>query len=154
MQPQKIRILVLCTGNSARSQMGEGLFRHEGGGAYEVESAGTNPSHVRPEAIAVMKEIGIDISGHRSKSVSEFDGRRFDYVVTVCDRARDVCPVFPAGTARVHWSFPDPAAVEGSQEERLAAFRSVRDRIREKVRSFLQGVSVSSPDSSQAAKRA
>ena len=130
------RILVLCTGNSARSQMGEGLFRHEGGGAYEVESAGTKPSLVRPEAIAAMQEIGIDISGHRSKSVDEFTGQQFDYVVTVCDNARDVCPVFPAGTERIHWSFEDPAAVEGSEEVRLSAFRRIRDQIQERVKVF------------------
>lgn len=130
------RILVLCTGNSARSQMGDGLFRHEGGGTYEVESAGTKPSLVRPEAIAAMQEIGIDISGHRSKSVDEFTGQQFDYVVTVCDNARDVCPVFPAGTERVHWSFEDPAAVEGSEEVRLSAFRRIRDQIQERVKVF------------------
>jgi arsenate reductase len=106
------RILVLCTGNSARSQMGEGLFRTEGGGDFEVFSAGTKPSSVRPEAIAVMKEIGIDISGHRSKSVDEFSGQAFDYVVTVCDSARDSCPVFAAGSQRIRWSFQEPAAVE------------------------------------------
>jgi arsenate reductase len=98
----KKRLLVLCTGNSARSQMGEGLFRTEGGGEFDVFSAGTKPSSVRPEATAVMKEIGIDISGHRSKSVDEFIGQPFDYVVTVCDNARDTCPVFPAGTERIH----------------------------------------------------
>lgn len=123
------KILVLCTGNSARSQMGEGLFRNEGGGGFEVFSAGTKPSSVRPEAIAVMKEIGIDISGHRSKSVDEFSGQAFDYVVTVCDNARDACPVFPAGSQRIHWSFEDPAAVEGSEAERLSAFRRTRDQI-------------------------
>lgn len=132
------RILVLCTGNSARSQMGEGLFRHDGRGAYEVESAGTKPGHVRPEAIAVMKELGIDISGHRSKSVNEFEGQSFDYVVTVCDNARDNCPVFPAGTERIHWSFEDPAAVQGTEEERLAAFRRIRDQIQERVIQFFQ----------------
>jgi arsenate reductase len=132
------RILVLCTGNSARSQMGEGLFRHEGRGAYEVASAGTKPSHVRPEAIAVMKELGIDISGHRSKPVNEFEGQSFDYVVTVCDNARDNCPVFPSGTERIHWSFEDPAAVQGSKAERLAAFRRIRDQIHEQVRSFFE----------------
>jgi arsenate reductase len=116
--------------------MGEGLFRHEGGAGYRVESAGTKPSHVRPEAIAVMKEIGIDISGQRSKSVDEFAGQSFDYVVTVCDNARDACPVFPAGTERIHWSFEDPAAVEGSYEERLAAFRRIRDEIRDRVKAF------------------
>ena len=132
------RILVLCTGNSARSQMGEGLFRHEGGGAYEVASAGTNPSQVRSEAVAVMKELGIDISGQRSKSLGEFDGQSFDYVVTVCDNARDTCPVFPAGTERIHWSLEDPAAVQGSEQERLAAFRRIRERLHERVKTFLR----------------
>ena len=132
------RILVLCTGNSARSQMGEGLFRHEGCGPYEVASAGTNPSRVRPEAVAVMKELGIDISGQRSKSVKEFGGQSFDYVVTVCDNARDNCPVFPADTERIHWSFEDPAAVQGSEQERLVAFRRIRDQIHERVRTFFR----------------
>jgi arsenate reductase len=118
--------------------MGEGLFRHEGRGAYEVASAGTKPSHVRPEAIAVMKELGIDISGHRSKSVNEFEGQSFDYVVTVCDNARHDCPVFPAGTDRIHWSFEDPAAVQGSEPERLAAFRRIRDQIHERVKAFFR----------------
>ena len=130
------RILVLCTGNSARSQMGEGLFRDAGGGEYEVASAGTHPGRVRPEAIAVMREIGIDISGHRSKSVDEFSGQRFDYIVTVCDNARDQCPVFPGRAERVHWSLEDPAAVRGSEPERLAAFRRIRDELRERVRVF------------------
>ena len=132
------RVLVLCTGNSARSQMGEGLFRREGGESYEVFSAGTRPSHVRPEAIAVMREIGIDISGHRSKSVDEFAGQSFDYVVTVCDNARDNCPVFPGAGERIHWSFEDPAAVQGSEGERLAAFRRIRDQIHEHVKKFLR----------------
>ena len=131
-----LRLLVLCTGNSARSQMGEGLFRHEGGGAIEVASAGTKPSQVRPEAVAVMQEIGIDISGQRSKSVDELAGQSFDYVVTVCDNARDLCPVFPAGTERIHWSFEDPAALEGTEEERLAEFRRIREQIHENVKSF------------------
>jgi arsenate reductase len=130
------RILVLCTGNSARSQMGEGLFRHEGGGSWDLESAGTKPSRVRPEAIAAMKEIGIDISGHRSKSVDEFAGQGFDYVVTVCDNARDICPVFPAGTERIHWSFEDPAAAQGDEGVRLAEFRRIRNQIHERVKSF------------------
>ena len=134
----KKRVLVLCTGNSARSQMGEGLFRAEGGAGVDVFSAGTQPGSVRPEAITVMKEIGIDISGHRSKSVDEFAGQSFDYVVTVCDNARDNCPVFPAGTERIHWSFEDPAAVEGGEEERLSAFRRIRDQIRERVKTFLR----------------
>src|SRR6185369_17600255 len=104
----KQRVLVVCTGNSARSQMGEGLFRERGGDTYEVFSAGSKPSRVRPEAIAVMREIGIDISGHRSKSVDEFAGQSFDYVVTVCDNARDNCPLFPGGAKRIHWSLDDP----------------------------------------------
>jgi arsenate reductase len=132
----KKRVLVLCTGNSARSQMAEGLFRVEGGGEFEVFSAGTKPSSVRPEAIAAMKEIGIDISGHRSKSVDEFLGQPFDYVVTVCDNARDTCPVFPAGTERIHWSFEDPAAVEGNEAKRLDAFRRTRELIHERVKTF------------------
>ncbi len=132
------RILVLCTGNSARSQMGEGLFRAEGGAGVEVFSAGVKPSSVRPEAIAVMKEIGIDISGHRSKSVDEFAGLSFDYVVTVCDNARDACPVFPGGTVRIHWSLEDPAAVEGSEPERLEAFRRIRDEIQGRMKAFFE----------------
>jgi arsenate reductase len=132
----KKRVLVLCTGNSARSQMGEGLFRAEGREEFEVFSAGTKPSSVRPEAITVMKEIGIDISGHRSKSVGEFVGQPFDYVVTVCDNARDTCPVFPAGTERIHLSCEDPAGVEGTEARRLEAFRRTRDLIRERVRAF------------------
>lgn len=132
------KILVLCTGNSARSQMGEGLFRSEGSGDFEVFSAGTKPSFVRPEAIAAMKEIGIDIAGQRSKSVDEFSGQSIDYVVTVCDNARDNCPVFPAGTERIHWSFEDPAAVHGSEQERLAAFRRIRDQIHERVKVFFR----------------
>lgn len=131
-----LRLLVLCTGNSARSQMAEGLFRHEGGGALEVVSAGTKPSHVRPEAIAAMNEIGIDISGQRSKSVDEFAGQKFDLIVTVCDNARDACPVFPGVAERVHWSFEDPAAAQGTEEVRLAKFREVRDQIHARVKSL------------------
>lgn len=118
--------------------MAEGLFRHEGRGAYEVESAGVKPTHVRPEAVAAMKEIGIDISGHRSKAVDHFIGRQFDYVVTVCDNARDNCPLFPAGGERIHWSFEDPAAAQGNDEERLAVFRRIRDEIHQKVKEFVR----------------
>ena len=124
------RVLILCTGNSARSQMVEGLLRHDAAGRFEVESAGTHPSQVRPEAIAVMREIGIDISLHRSKSVEEFAGQQFDYVLTVCDKAKESCPVFPGHTNRIHHSFSDPSEVQGSEEERLAAFRQLRDEIR------------------------
>ena len=97
--PDKKRVLILCTGNSARSQMAEGLLRHDAGDRFEVFSAGTKPSHVRPEAIAVMRELGIDISGHRSKSVDEFAGQSFDYVLTVCDNAKESCPIFPGKTS-------------------------------------------------------
>ncbi len=133
----KRRVLIVCTGNSARSQMAEGLFRELGGGRYEVFSAGTRPSLVRPEAIAVLRELGIDISSHRSKSVDEFAGQAFDLVVTVCDNAREACPVFPGGGRRLHWPFPDPVEEKGPEAARLAAFRAVRDQIRERIAAFL-----------------
>jgi arsenate reductase len=133
---EKKRVLILCTGNSARSQMAQGLLRHDAGDRFDVESAGTKPSHVRPEAIAAMREIGIDISGHRSKSVDEFTGRRFDYVLTVCDNAKDSCPIFPSRAVAIHHNFEDPAAFLGPEQERLAAFRRVRDEIREYLKSF------------------
>ena len=134
------RVLILCTGNSARSQMAEGLLRSFGEDRVEVCSAGTNPSIVRPEAIAVMSELGIDISGHRSKHVREFDGQHFDYVITVCDQANESCPVFPGDTERIHWSVPDPAAVEGNETERRAAFRHVRDSLAETFRDFVKRI--------------
>ena len=134
--PAKKRVLILCTGNSARSQMAEGLLRRDAGDRFEVESAGTKPSRVRPEAIAAMKELGIDISGHRSKSVDEFTGHQFDYVLTVCDNAQETCPIFPGKTVTIHRNFEDPAALEGSEEERLAAFRRIRDELREYLRNF------------------
>lgn len=130
------RVLILCTGNSARSQMAEGLLRHLGGGRFEVESAGTRPGRLRPEAVEVMREAGIDISGHRSKSVDEFAGQEFDAVITVCDNAREHCPVFPGRTERVHWSFDDPAAAEGEEPARLAVFRRVRDEIDARLREW------------------
>jgi len=129
-------VLILCTGNSARSQMAEGLLRHLAGDSFAVASAGVAPAQVRPEAIAVMREIGIDISHHRSKSVDEFSGQEFDYVITVCDNANEQCPVFPANTKRLHWSFADPAAAQGDEQTRLAVFRAVRDQIRERLRIF------------------
>ena len=134
-----MRVLIVCTGNSARSQMAEGLLRYDGGNRFEVFSAGTRPSRVRPEAIAAMREIGIDISGHRSKSVDEFADRPLDLVITVCDGAKESCPVFPGSVRREHWPFEDPAAVEGPEEVRLAAFRRVRDRIRTRIGEFLEG---------------
>jgi arsenate reductase len=117
--------------------MAEGLLRHEAGERFEVFSAGTKPSLLRPEAIAVMAELDIDISNHRSKSVDEFAGQSFDFVITVCDNARQSCPVFPSTAQRLHWPFEDPAAVEGSDAVRLAAFRSVRDQIRGRILLFL-----------------
>ena len=134
-----MRVLILCTGNSARSQMAEGLLRHDAGNVYEVFSAGTKPTHVRPEAITVMREVGIDISGHRSKSVDEFAGRDFEYVITVCDNAKESCPVFPVKTKRIHWSIEDPAAVQGSQGEALTTFRRVRDELRARLQAFAKG---------------
>lgn len=116
--------------------MAEGLLRHDAGDRFEVESAGTKPSRVRPEAIAVMRELGIDISNHRSKSVDEFADQSYDYVLTVCDNAKEICPIFPGHANRLHHSFEDPAAVEGAEDKRLAAFRVVRDRIREYLRRF------------------
>lgn len=124
------KVLILCTGNSARSQMAEGLLKQIGKGEFEVESAGTEPSFVRPEAIAVLKEIGIDISQNRSKSVDEFAGKEFDFVITVCDNARENCPYFPAKTKMIHHSFADPAAVQGDEKTRLQAFSQARDEIR------------------------
>ncbi|MDQ6933408.1 MAG: arsenate reductase ArsC [Candidatus Eremiobacteraeota bacterium] len=131
---KKKRVLILCTGNSARSQMAEGLLRHDAGESFDVESAGTKPSQVRPEAITVMKEIGVDISSHRSKSVDEFSGQNFDYVLTVCDNAKESCPLFAGKTVTIHHNFEDPAAVQGSEEERIVVFRRVRDEIRDYLR--------------------
>lgn len=134
---EKKRVLILCTGNSARSQMAEGLLRHFGGDKFEVESAGVVSSFVRPLAIKAMRKIGIDISKHRSKSVDEFKDQAFDYVITVCDNAKETCPFFPTNSKLIHWSFDDPAEAEGSDEEQLAVFRRVRDEINEKLRQFI-----------------
>jgi arsenate reductase len=135
--PHMQRVLFVCTGNSARSQMAEGLLRQEAGKRFSVSSAGTHPTQVRPEAIAVMNEIGIDISRHRSKSVNELIGHEFDYVITVCDNANETCPVFPGNAERLHWPFEDPAAARGSADERKALFRRVRDEIRARIAQFL-----------------
>lgn len=134
----KKRVLILCTGNSARSQMAEGLLRHDAGDHFAVASAGVDPTNVRPEAIEVMRQIGIDISGHRSKSVDEFAGQQFDYVITVCDNANQNCPIFPGETQRIHWSIDDPASVEGDEERKLAVFRSARDELRDRLRLFVE----------------
>jgi arsenate reductase len=132
----KQRVLILCTGNSARSQMAEGLLRHDAGERFSVESAGAKPSHVRSEAVAVMQELGIDISGQRSKYIYEFEGQQFDFVITVCNSAKESCPVFPGAVKRLHYGFEDPAALKGSEEERLALFRRVRDELRTYLGTF------------------
>jgi arsenate reductase len=133
----KKRVLILCTGNSARSQMAEGLLRHDAGEQFDVESAGTKASSVRPEAIAAMRELGIDISGQRSKNVDEFEGQPFDYVITVCDNARETCPVFFSAAKRLHQSFEDPPAPGvGTDQERMTIFRRVRDELRAYLRKF------------------
>jgi arsenate reductase len=135
---ERKRVLILCTGNSARSQMAEGLLRRAGGDGFEVFSAGTEPSGVNPLAVEAMREVGIDISTQRSKSVDEFLGQEFDYVITVCDKANRNCPVFPGRTKRIHWSFDDPAEALGERSERLAVFRRVRDEIKERLRDFVE----------------
>ena len=137
---KKLRVLILCTGNSARSQMAEGLLRHVGGTRYEVFSAGTKPVGMNPVAIEVMREEGIDISKQRSKSVAEFAGQEFATVITVCDNAAEECPVFPGAPQRVHWSLPNPAAVSGTKEEKLEAFRKVRDELERRIQSFVNSV--------------
>ena len=134
---QKMRVLIICTGNSARSQRAGGLLRHAAAGRFEVFSAGTHPSRVSPDAIGVMHEVGIDISGHRSKSVEEFTEQAFDYIITVCDNARETCPVFPASVQRLHWSLDDPAAAHGPPAERLPVFRRVRDELRHRIDAFV-----------------
>ncbi len=138
------RVLILCTGNSARSQMAEGLLRHDAGDLLDVESAGIRPTAIRPEAIAVMRELGIDISRQRSKHVAEFDGQPFDLVLTVCDSAREQCPVFVAAGQRLHRAFEDPALATGSEEQRLTMFRRVRDELRRYLREFVRPIALQS----------
>jgi arsenate reductase (thioredoxin) len=133
MSEQPTRVLVLCTHNSARSQMAEALLRSLGEGRYEVASAGTETTRVNPHAVEVMREVGIDISGARSKHLNEFADREFDYVITVCDSAAEACPMFPGPARRVHWSFPDPSAAGGSDDEKRATFREVRDAISQRL---------------------
>jgi arsenate reductase len=130
------RVLFLCVHNSARSQMAEGLLRTIAGGRFEAFSAGAQATEVRPLAIRAMAEVGIDISGQRSKTVEEFDGQAFEWVVTVCDDAKEACPYFP-GERQLHWSFDDPSAVEGTEAECLEVFRRVRDEIAARIRSEL-----------------
>jgi arsenate reductase len=134
---EKARVLFLCTHNSARSQIAEGLLRHLAGDRFEVMSAGTEATHIRLLAIQAMEEIGVDISGQESKTLERYLGEPFDYVITVCDDANEACPFFPGAANRLHWSLPDPSAAEGTYEERLAVFRSVRDELRDRVQAEL-----------------
>ena len=138
----KKRVLIICTGNSARSQMAEAILRHEAGDRFDVFSAGVKPTQVRTEAVAAMREIGIDISSQRSKSVDQFIGQDFDYVITVCDNARETCPVFPGKAVRVHQAFEDPppsSAVDSGSMTNI--FRRVRDEIRKWMKSFISELS-------------
>jgi thioredoxin type arsenate reductase len=132
-----IRVLVVCTGNSARSLMAEALFRQHGGPDFEVHSAGTEPKGINPLTERVLDEAGLDHAWARSKSVDEFLGQQFDYVITVCDQARAVCPVFPGVHETLHWGYEDPAAVEGTEEHRLAAFRSTLTMMAGRIQSFI-----------------
>jgi arsenate reductase (thioredoxin) len=135
--PAAVRILVLCTHNSARSQMAEALLRSYGNGRFKVDSAGTEATRVNPLAVEAMSELGVDISGARSKHLNEFIEQEFDYVITVCDNAAETCPMFPGKSERIHWSFPDPSQAEGSNEDRMGAFRTVRDDIAEKIHKWV-----------------
>ena len=133
----KKRVLFLCTHNSARSQMAEGLLRNMAGDRFDVFSAGTERTYVQPLAIDAMREIGIDITAQTSKTLDELGGQTFDYVITVCDRANESCPILPGTTERIHWSFEDPTAATGTDEQRLRAFRTVRDALQQRLRIFL-----------------
>ena len=144
----KARVLFLCTGNSARSIMAEALLRRYADDHFEAYSAGLEPKGINPCTVQVMNEIGLDVSSQRSKSLMEYLGRvHMGFVITVCDRAEANCPIFPFGTVRLHWSFEDPAALEGSEPEQLAKFREVRDQIDQRLRSWLieQGIQPASP---------
>jgi len=135
--PGPIRVLFVCTGNSARSILAEAMLRQHGGSAFDVHSAGTHPSTVNPLTLEVLDEVGLEHAWARSKSVDEFRGQSFDYVITVCDQARQACPVFPGGGSSLHWGYEDPAATVGTAEERLAVFRSVMTQLGERVQLFI-----------------
>ena len=137
MNTERARVLFVCTDNSARSQMAEGMLNAWGAHRFEAQSAGTEATAVRPEAIAVMDEIGIDISGQQSKTLEPFMGQSFGWLITVCDKARESCPTLPGVAQQAHWSIDDPSAVEGSEEERLAAFRQARDILRARIQMFI-----------------
>ena len=136
----KPKVLFICTGNSCRSQMAEGFLRHIAGDSFEALSAGTDPVGVNPTAVRVMAERGIDISGQESKGIRPFLGHHFPYVITVCDRANERCPIFPGVMKRLHWSFEDPATAKGTEQERLAVFRRVRNEVEAHVRRFVDEV--------------
>ena len=138
---RRTRVLFLCTHNSARSQMAEGILRRLGGDRVEAASAGTEVTRVHPLALREMSERGIDISGQRSKHLNELLGERFDYVVTVCDHANESCPIFPGDPERIHWSIPDPSAVEGDEETRQAAFKRAADELMARIRSLFTDLS-------------
>jgi arsenate reductase len=133
------RVIFICTDNSARSQMAEGLLRHLAGERFQPYSAGTAPTHLHPLAVAAMQEIGIDISGQRAKDARDYAERKFDYVITVCDQARETCPIFPGAHHQLHWSLPDPAVAEGEETARLVAFRQVRDDLAARIRQLIEG---------------
>lgn len=134
----KKRVLFLCTANSSRSQMAEGIVNHFFGKSISAFSAGTQATHVHPLTIEAMKEIGIDISKHRSKNLSEFDGQRFDYVITLCGNANETCPLYIGGAKKKHIGFDDPAQAQGTKEEILQEFRRIRDKIKEKLTAFFR----------------
>ncbi|MGI8998662.1 MAG: arsenate reductase ArsC [Candidatus Limnocylindria bacterium] len=137
MSSDRQRVIFVCTHNSARSQMAEGMLRTWGQDRFEAFSAGTEATRVRPEAITVMDEIGIDISGHTSKTLEPFLGEAFSWLITVCDQAREACPTIPGVTQQAHWSIDDPSAAEGTDEERLEAFRITRDILRDRIHIFV-----------------
>jgi len=130
------KVIIICTGNSVRSQMAEGFFKKYKSN-WEIRSAGTNPQGLNPLSVKVMLEKGIDISGSKSKSINKFLGQKFDYIITVCDNAKENCPYFPGSAKYIHWSFSDPSSVSGSEEEKLNAFRKVRDEIEKKILEFI-----------------
>lgn len=136
-EAKRKRVLFLCTGNSARSQMAEGALRHFAGDRFEVASAGTHPVGLSPYAVEAMRELGIDISNHVSERVDQYLDQRFDYVITVCNQAQEACPIFPGASSMLHWSFEDPAKAEGAYEQRLIVFRKIRDEIAGRVRRFV-----------------
>jgi len=134
----KKKVLFLCTGNSCRSQMAEGWLRHLAGDRFDVVSAGTHPVGLNPYALMVMQERGVDISSHASERIEPYLDKKFDYVITVCDRAQESCPTFPGASSILHWSFDDPVNAKGTNEQQLGVFRTIRDEIAERIRHFIK----------------